>query len=244
MKKTTYLYVLKEILPIFFLGMMVFTIVLLMDKILKLIELIVTRGVSLIDIVMLLLFISPSFAIFTIPTSVLLRTLVSFGRLSGDSEITAFKASGLSLYQLFLPVGIFSICAYLLTTFCVLYGLPWGNQGFRTTLYKIAQSKAVIKEIELKTRKYFAQGGRRVLGVKGILNQDPHRRPKKIKKSKAPLYHCSDPEKWRKYRDDFRWFVQLYQVASRKLRAGDLTAEFPPNCFPPRLAFVEPAPPE
>jgi len=149
MKKTTYLYLLKEILPIFLIGMMVFTIVLLMDKILKLIELIVTRGVSLIDIVMLLLFISPSFAIFTIPTSVLLSTLVSFGRLSGDSEITAFKASGLSLYQLFLPVGIFSICAYFLTTFCVLYGLPWGNQGFRTTLYKIAQSKA---DIEIKER--------------------------------------------------------------------------------------------
>lgn len=149
MKKTTYLYILKEILPIFLIGMMVFTIILLMDKILKLIEMIVTRGVSLSDILMLLLYLSPSFLIFTIPMSVLLSTLISFGRLSGDSEITAFKASGLSLYQLFLPVSIFSIAAYLLTTLCVFYGLPWGNHGFRTTLYKIAQSKA---DIEIKER--------------------------------------------------------------------------------------------
>jgi lipopolysaccharide export system permease protein len=149
MKKTTYLYILKEILPIFFIGMMVFTIILLMDKILKLIEMIVTRGVSLSDILMLLLFLSPSFLIFTIPMSVLLSTLISFGRLSGDSEITAFKASGLSLYQLFLPVLVFSIAAYLLTTLCVFYGLPWGNHGFRTTLYKIAHSKA---DIEIKER--------------------------------------------------------------------------------------------
>jgi len=149
MKKTTYLYVLKEILPIFLIGMMVFTIILLMDKILKLIEMIVTRGVSLSDILMLLLYLSPSFLIFTIPMSVLLSTLIAFGRLSGDSEITAFKASGLSLYQLFLPVSIFSIAAYLLTTLCVFYGLPWGNHGFRTTLYKIAQSKA---DIEIKER--------------------------------------------------------------------------------------------
>jgi lipopolysaccharide export system permease protein len=148
-KKTTYLYILKEILPIFLIGMMVFTIILLMDKMLKLIELIVTRGVSLSDILMLLLFLSPSFLVFTIPMSVLLSTLISFGRLSGDSEITAFKASGLSLYQLFLPVCIFSIAAYLLTTVCVFYGLPWGNRGFRTTLYKIAQSKA---DIEIKER--------------------------------------------------------------------------------------------
>ncbi len=149
MKKTTYLYILKEILPIFLIGMMVFTIILLMDKILKLIEMIVTRGVSLSDILMLLLYLSPSFLIFTIPMSVLLSTLISFGRLSGDSEITAFKASGLSLYQLFLPVSIFSIAAYLLTTLCVFYGLPWGNHGFRTTLYKVAQSKA---DIEIKER--------------------------------------------------------------------------------------------
>jgi lipopolysaccharide export system permease protein len=149
MKKTTYLYILKEILPIFLIGIMVFTIILLMDKMLKLIELVVTRGVSLSDILMLLLFLSPSFLVFTIPMSVLLSTLISFGRLSGDSEITAFKASGLSLYQLFLPVCIFSIAAYLLTTVCVFYGLPWGNRGFRTTLYKIAQSKA---NIEIKER--------------------------------------------------------------------------------------------
>jgi lipopolysaccharide export system permease protein len=148
-KKTTYLYILKEILPIFLIGIMVFTIILLMDKILKLIEMIVTRGVYLSDILMLLLFLSPSFLIFTIPVSVLLSTLISFGRLSGDSEITAFKASGLSLYQLFLPVSIFSIAAYLLTTLCVFYGLPWGNRGFMATLYKIAQSKA---NIEIKER--------------------------------------------------------------------------------------------
>lgn len=149
MKKTTYLYILKEVFPIFFIGLMVFTIILLMDKILKLIELIVTKGVSLSKILMLLLFISPSFLIFTIPMAVLLGTLLSFGRLSSDSEITAFKASGMSLYQLFLPISIFSIAAYLLTTFLVFYGLPWGNRGFKATLYLIAQSKA---DIEIKER--------------------------------------------------------------------------------------------
>lgn len=149
MKKTTYLYILKEILPIFFIGLMVFTLILLMDKILKLIEMIVTKGVSLSQIFMLLLFISPSFLIFTIPMAVLLGTLLSFGRLSGDSEVTAFKASGMSLYQLFLPVSIFSIIATILTTFLVFYGLPWGNRGFKAMLFLMAQSKA---DIEIKER--------------------------------------------------------------------------------------------
>jgi lipopolysaccharide export system permease protein len=149
MKKTTYFYVLKETLPIFFIGLLTFTVILLMDKILKLIELIVNRGVSFSKISMLLLFISPSFLIFTIPMAVLLGTLLSFGRLSGDSEITAFKASGVSLYQLFLPISILSVIAYLFTSFLVFYGLPWGNRGFIATIYLIAQSKA---DIEIKER--------------------------------------------------------------------------------------------
>lgn len=149
MKKTTYFYILKETLPIFFIGLLTFTVILLMDKILKLIELIVTRGVSFSKILMLLLFISPSFLVFTIPMAFLLGTLLSFGRLSGDSEITAFKASGVSLYQLFLPISILSIIAYLFTSFLVFYGLPWGNRGFIATIYLIAQSKA---DIEIKER--------------------------------------------------------------------------------------------
>lgn len=149
MKKTTYLYILKEILPVFLIGLMVFTLILLMERILKLIELIVTRGVSLSQILMLLAYISPSFFIFTIPIAVLLGILIAFGRLSGDSEITAFKASGISLYQLFLPVSIFAIGACVLTSLLVFYGLPWGNRGFTTTLFEIAQTKA---NIEVKER--------------------------------------------------------------------------------------------
>ena len=120
-----------------------------MDKIFKLIELIINRGGNVTNILMLLLFIAPSFLTFTIPVSVLLGILLTFGRLSGDSETTAFKASGISLYQLYIPIAIFSISAYLITSFLVFYGLPWGNRGFMSTLTLIAQSKP---DIEVKER--------------------------------------------------------------------------------------------
>jgi lipopolysaccharide export system permease protein len=149
MKKTTFFYVLKEVLHLFFIGLMTLTIILLMDKIFKLIELIVNRGTSLIHILRLLMFIAPSFLVFTIPMSILLATLLSFGRLSSDNEITAFKASGVSLYQLFWPVIYLAVLAYFVTTFLVLYGLPWGNRGFINTLYVIAQTKA---DIDIKER--------------------------------------------------------------------------------------------
>ena len=149
MKKTLYLYIWKEILPIFIIGLMTFTIILLMDKILRLIELIVNRGGNITNIFMLLIYISPSFLSFTIPVAVLLGILLTFGRLSGDSEITAFKASGISLYQLFVPISFFSIGAFLMTSFLVFYGLEWGNHGFISTLKLIAESKP---DIEVKER--------------------------------------------------------------------------------------------
>ena len=71
-------------------GLLIFTVLLLMDKILKLIELIAGESVFQ-TILMLLIYISPSFLVFTIPMALLLGIYSSFGRLSGDSEITAFK---------------------------------------------------------------------------------------------------------------------------------------------------------
>ena len=145
MKRTSFSYVLKEISQIFLIGLMVFMIILLMDKVFRLIELIITRGASLVFILRLLMYITPSFLVLTVPMALLLGTLLTFGRLSSDNEITAFKASGVSLYQLFRPVLMFSIAASLFTTALVFYGLPWGNRGFMATLYAIAQTKADVQ---------------------------------------------------------------------------------------------------
>jgi REP element-mobilizing transposase RayT len=106
-----------------------------------------------------------------------------------------------------------------------------------------ATFRAMVRDIELETRKEFGRAGRRVLGVKRVLAQPPHKRPDKVKRSPRPQCHCSDPEKRRNYRDDYRWFVGLYQEASRKLRAGDRTVSFPEGCFPPALSFCGPDPP-
>jgi lipopolysaccharide export system permease protein len=149
MNRTSFSYVLKEISQIFVIGLLVFMIILLMDKIFRLIELIVTKGASLFYILRLLMYITPSFLVFTVPMALLLGTLLGFGRLSSDNEITAFKASGVSLYQLFRPVFLFSVAASLFTTLLVFYGLPWGNRGFMATLYAIAQTKA---DVEIQER--------------------------------------------------------------------------------------------
>jgi len=53
----------------------------------------------------------PSFISFTVPMSVLLATLVAFGRLSVDHEMVAMKAAGISFFRILVPVLFFAIMA-------------------------------------------------------------------------------------------------------------------------------------
>jgi lipopolysaccharide export system permease protein len=140
--KTINRYILKEVTIPFFLSLFVFTFVLLLERIMKLIELVVSRGVRILDIGMLFIYILPSFLTLTIPMSFLLAVLLAFGRLSSDSEVTAMKASGVGIYQMMIPVTLLSIVAYLLTSFLMIYALPWGNQAFRIKVFDIARGKA------------------------------------------------------------------------------------------------------
>ena len=142
MKKTIHIYLSKEILGPFLIGLLIFSVVFMMGKTLYLTDLLVNKGVSLFDIGKLLIYFFPSSLFLIIPIALLLGVLVAFARLSSDNEIAALKASGISLYQLTPSVLFLSIVAYLLTTFLVIYALPWGNRGLINTLFDIAKTKA------------------------------------------------------------------------------------------------------
>jgi len=142
MKKTIYFYLSKEIFIPFLVGLLIFSVVFMMGKTLHLTALLVNKGVSLLDIGKLLVYFFPSSLFLIIPISLLLGVLVAFARLSSDNEITALKASGISLFQLTPPVLLLSTITYLLTTFLVIYGVPWGNRGLKYTLFDIARTKA------------------------------------------------------------------------------------------------------
>lgn len=142
--KTLTKYILSELTGPFFLGLLIFTFVLLMGKVLDLIELVIKKGVDLGTVLKLLIYIMPSFLVLTIPMAVLVATLTAFGRLSTDSEITAMKASGISLYTLFVPIVFFAVFATVLTFFFYAKALPWGNQNFRVTLYELARKNASV----------------------------------------------------------------------------------------------------
>jgi lipopolysaccharide export system permease protein len=56
-----------------------------------------------------LLLTMPEFIGYSFPMSVLLSTMMTFGRLSGDSEIIALRSAGISVYRLIAPAVVLSL---------------------------------------------------------------------------------------------------------------------------------------
>ena len=142
MRKVLHRYVFREILVPFALGLGVFTFVLLLARLLKLIELVVNRGIPFTTVARVFLYLLPAFLEVTVPMAMLLAILVAFGRLSADSEITALRSSGVSLYQLMPPVATFVLIVTIATAGLAWYGRPWGNRALRTAMWDMARTRA------------------------------------------------------------------------------------------------------
>lgn len=97
-------YLLKEHVGPFLVTVGGLTLVMLVGNIIKFAELVISKGVSLWDILRLLLYLIPSLLNFTIPMACLIAIVLAFGRLSTDYELIAMRASGIAPTRLILPM--------------------------------------------------------------------------------------------------------------------------------------------
>jgi lipopolysaccharide export system permease protein len=135
-------YIFKEMTATFFVGIGAFTVTLLLGKIVRLTEMIVTKGVGFWLILRLFLLMVPSFLVVTIPMATLLATVSTFGRMASDKEVVALKASGVSLYRLLYTPALFAILACVVNLYLAIQVQPWGNRNFRNLLVQVARTQA------------------------------------------------------------------------------------------------------
>ncbi len=142
MKRTTLTrYLISEILPPFCFGLLAFTLILVIARVVKLIELIVTRGVPALQIGKLLALILPTFLELTVPMAFLLAILLGLGRLSQDHEVLAFKASGISPLQILWPIAALAVLISATTLFLTIFARPAANLALKKELYEIARNR-------------------------------------------------------------------------------------------------------
>ena len=81
-------------------AVVLFTFLLLIDRIYHLTDLVITKGVPFHLVLQLLVFMLPSFLALTLPMALLVAVLLAGGRLAGDLEIVACQAAGVGLVRL------------------------------------------------------------------------------------------------------------------------------------------------
>lgn len=141
-------YIFFEMLPSFIVGLLVFVSIILMFQVLRLTEFALVHGVNIKTIGEIISYVIISLLPALFPMALLFSVLLTYGRLSQDSEIVAMKASGLAMSTLLLPAVILALMVGTISAQMSFNIAPWGNRQFEVLFSKISNTKAgaVIKE--------------------------------------------------------------------------------------------------
>src|SRR3989338_4459298 len=142
-------YILKELVSPFFLALLVFTFIMVIGNLIQLAELVISKGVDLVSVVKLFAFLIPYLLSFTVPMAILTATLLVFGRLSSDNEITAIRASGVNLYKIAAPVMVVGLVVSLILFVVNDRVLPYAHFA----------SRKIIKDIGTKNPASYLEAG-------------------------------------------------------------------------------------
>jgi len=117
-------YILREVVSYALLGAVLFTFVLFMRDMPKILELVVRDSASLTDVLRIFAYTLPNTLTVTLPTAVLAGILLGLSRLAADSEITAMRACGIGAVRIVWIVSILALAALNLGLFNALYFAP------------------------------------------------------------------------------------------------------------------------
>jgi lipopolysaccharide export system permease protein len=138
--KTLHKYITGQVLAVFLLAVAVLTFVVLLLNVLKdVLPLLLGGHAPLLLVAKAVGLLLPFGCVYALPMGFIVATLLVFGRFSADQELTAMRASGLSLVSLITPVLILSLgCCALSAWFNMELG-PRSRVAFLKLKYDMAQ---------------------------------------------------------------------------------------------------------
>ncbi len=141
-------YLFFEMWPGLVLGLLVFVFILLMFQALRLTEFFLVHGIGAKTVGTIILYMAISFLPALFPMALIFSVVNTYGRLSQDSEIVAFKALGYSQGSLLAPAMVLSLLVAFISAQTSFHLAPWGNRQFEVLITRLGQTKAAatIKE--------------------------------------------------------------------------------------------------
>jgi len=154
-------YIFKELFEPFIFGLGSFTAILSASMILfELVRAVILKGMPLLVALQIFIYRLPSIVIYIFPMAMLLAALLAFGRLSANSEVVAFRASGISLNRLMYPVLFLGLLVSLTNLAFSEIVVPEANKASKNLLLETStkhspkiQKNIFVPEVENGTLK-------------------------------------------------------------------------------------------
>ncbi|MCP4229594.1 MAG: YjgP/YjgQ family permease, partial [bacterium] len=147
--KIIHRYIVVELIGPFLFGVTVATLIMMLSRIFKMVEMIISKGVDALTVIELFAYFLPAILALTIPMAMLVGTLMAFGRLSTDNEITALKSGGVSILSIITPVFIVGLLMSVGMFFFLDRVVPESNLRFKNLLMDIGMKRP---DLNLKER--------------------------------------------------------------------------------------------
>ncbi len=140
-------YILKEVLSHGLIGASVFTFVIFMRLVSRILELVVRNSAPIPSVAELFFLTLPTALTITIPMGVLVGILLGLSRMAADSEVTAMRACGVSVRKFLKIVSIFGLAAWLLALTNTVMLAPLSNAAL-ARLEKNLESSQISYDIQ------------------------------------------------------------------------------------------------
>lgn len=128
-------YILRELIEPFLFGLGAFTSIMAASMILfELVRAVILRGMPFLVAMQIFVYRLPGIVVYIFPMAMLLAALLAFARLSHDSEVVAFRASGISLYRLMIPVLALGLFVSLINLTFAEIVVPKSNKAAKNLL--------------------------------------------------------------------------------------------------------------
>ncbi|NLY00361.1 MAG: YjgP/YjgQ family permease [Rhodopirellula sp.] len=132
-------YVLFELLKVFLVALVAMTGFVIIIGIVKETS---SQGIGPAQIVRLIPYILPDALRFTLPGTLLFTACMVYGRLSGNNEVMAIKAMGISPLVLLWPVLVLAVGLSLVAVWLNDVAVSWGQAGVRRVVVEAVESVA------------------------------------------------------------------------------------------------------
>jgi len=134
-------YVFTSVLSPFFAACTFFLFMFLMFQTLRLADFVIVHHAPLKDVFHMAEYLTLALTPFILPVAFLSAVLSGFGGLSGENEIIAMKACGVSMRRLLIPVLGLSFVVAAATLYLAFEGAPWAERSMNRTVAKIGRTQ-------------------------------------------------------------------------------------------------------